>query len=370
MLSEYIDIENITLLLPYAGIVLGILFGITAQWSKFCFRSAVIEPHSNSRYPMTGAYLLAILIAGITTQLLVSTGLLSLEGTRFAQSDIALGPILIGGALFGSGMILTRGCPSRLTALAAQGNLRALFVLLVFAIIAYASLRGILAAPRNELAQLTTINAMPVLPQWAAILISLAALVFIWKSKITPRLIVASTSIGLIIALGWFTTGALLSDPFDPLPADSIAFTSGASDALFFTMVSSAISPSFPSGVFVGVLLGAFLAALFRKELRVEGFEDNRQTLRYLLGAAMMGVGGVWAGGCTIGAGLTGTSTLSIGAILALMAMTMGAVVTNAFLSSRKAVENTAIRNNQTQSNNAKPDPSLKPQTFAKENHA
>lgn len=319
-------------LLPLAGVLLGAFFGAFAQWSRFCFRSAVIQIQERSKSPMAGGYLIALLTAGVGAQLLASFGFITFEGTRFAQSELAIGPLLAGGLLFGAGMVLTRGCPSRLTVLAAQGNLRAVLTLVIFAIVAFASLRGVLAPLRRFLAEATTIQDSTfggVIPLWGAATICALALFFIWKSRVTTRLAVAGFGIGIVIVLGWFVTGAMFHDPFDPQPAQSLAFTSGASDALFFAMASSAIDPGFPAGVFVGVIFGAWFTAFWRRELRIESFENGSQTLRYIAGATAMGIGGVWAGGCTIGAGLSGTSALSVSAFLALFFMAIGAALTN-----------------------------------------
>lgn len=337
MLLELTGFENVDLgaVLPLAGLLLGGVFGVLAQQSKFCLRTAVIEAQTGSRFPMAGAYLIAMIIAAVLTQGLELADLITFEGTRFAQSDLALGPLLIGGALFGAGMVLTRGCASRLTVLAAQGNMRAVLVLLVFAVVAYASLRGILTLPRRSLAEATTVELGGVFPLWVGAVFLTGAAWIIWRSGVTLRLALYGGLIGIVVALGWFATGAFLADPFDPQPAESLAFTAGASDALFFVMVSSAVEASFASGVFAGVLIGAFLSAMIRKEFALESFENGPQTLRYLSGAALMGIGGVWAGGCTIGAGVTGTSAFSVAAYIALGSMIFGAMLTNWYLSSR-----------------------------------
>ena len=83
----------------------------------------------------------------------------------------------------------------------------------------------------------------------------------------------------------------------------------------------------FGVGLIGGVLVGAFLSAATRSELSLVSFADSRETLRYGAGGVLMGVGGVLAGGCTIGAGLSGVSTLSVAAILALLSIVAGAVI-------------------------------------------
>lgn len=337
MLAEFASFEDADLnaLLPIAGLLLGILFGAVAQASRFCLRSAVVQSSHARLSPMAGAYALALLAALGGAQALSFAGMIDFSETRFVSDTLPLGALVLGGLMFGGGMVLTRGCASRLTVLTAQGNLRALTVLTVFAITAYASLRGLLAAPRIAFTDATSFDIVAdqsVLPYTAAAaLVALLALI-VWRSGVGLRLALAGLTVGLVIIGGWFATGVLLMDAFDPRPAESLAFTSGASDALFYTMASTALEPGFGSAMVGGVLVGAFVSALFRRELQLESFEGPEQTVRYLGGAVLMGVGGVLAGGCTIGAGLTGLSTLSVAPLIALVAIIGGSAVTHAVL--------------------------------------
>ena len=68
------------------------------------------------------------------------------------------------------------------------------------------------------------------------------------------------------------------------------------------------------------------LVALVTRSFRWEGFRDAEDTASHLVGAVLMGVGGVTALGCTIGQGLSGLSTLTLGSFLALAAIIAGAV--------------------------------------------
>lgn len=338
MLAELYDIGDLslTMLLPVAGLVLGLIFGALAQSSRFCFRSAVIELQQEGRAPMAGAYLLALIVAVLGAQTLLRTDMVSFEETRFLSQTLPLGPLIFGGLIFGAGFILTRGCPSRLTVLTAQGNMRAGLVMVVFGITAYAAIRGIFAPLRASFASATSVSVpSAVLPDWAALVLLAIAVIVIWRSGVSLGKAIAGIGIGATVALGWWATGWLLQDSFDPTVPDSLAFTSGGSDAIFYLMVSTGIKPTFPAGVFAGVLLGAFLSAALRGELKAESFSTPGETARYLLGAVIMGIGAVWAGGCTIGAGLTGGSTLSVAALIAITATALGALVANQALNRR-----------------------------------
>ncbi len=138
--------------------------------------------------------------------------------------------------------------------------------------------------------------------------------------------------IGLVITAGWIGTGWLLLDEFDPLPVESMAFTSTWADTLFWTVASSSIPAGFGVGVIGGVFGGAFLSALVRGELAFASFTGAHETLRYVSGGALMGFGGVLAGGCTVGAGLSGVSMLSIAAIIALVSIAAGALIADRVL--------------------------------------
>lgn len=339
MLSEYAFFADTELgtLLPWAGLLLGFVFGVLAQRSRFCLRSAVVETTATRLAPMAGIYATALLVSVLGIYALSQAGLVAFDETRFFGDSLPLGALVLGGLMFGAGMVLTRGCASRLTVLSVQGNLRAVLVMLVFAITAYATLRGVLAKLRTSFTDSTSvaidhsgdIAALLGLNTAAVVMIAALALAaLIWRSGASRKVLLMGAGVGLVVVTGWFATGALLYDEFDPRAAESLAFTAGASEGLFFAMASTALEPGFAVGVIGGVLVGAFLATAAFREFELQSFETPQQTARYLCGAVLMGVGGVLAGGCTIGAGLTGASTLALAPMIALLAIIVGAKAT------------------------------------------
>ena len=136
------------------ALILGALFGAIAQHLKFCFRSAVMGM-GNQAQSARGLWLVALGTAVLVTQLLTVTGYISFDGHRLLDNDLPIAAILVGGVMFGIGMVLTRGCISRLTVLTGSGNLRALTVLIVFAVLAHATLKGVLAPLRVWLGSVT-----------------------------------------------------------------------------------------------------------------------------------------------------------------------------------------------------------------------
>ena len=116
----------------YLGILIGVCFGILAQRTKFCFRSALIVGRPNQD---TALWMSALVMALAGTQIMIFFGFVSFNEHRFLQNELPWLSIITGGSLFGAGMVLTRGCVSRLTVLVGTGNLRAAMVLLIFGIV-------------------------------------------------------------------------------------------------------------------------------------------------------------------------------------------------------------------------------------------
>ena len=322
------------------GLVLGCAYGALAQRSALCLRRSLVGQWRDC-LPALGAWAMALACAIAGTRLAVATDLISFEAHRFLASDVPVASALLGGALFGAGMVLTGGCVSRLTVLVGTGNLRALFVLLVFAVTAHAVMKGALAPIREALGnatvrggEATALTALPGGEAWPLVLV-LAALVFALRSGARISHLAMAGAIGLLVPLGWIGTGFVLLDDFDPIRVQSLGFTGPMADTLFWAVAATSISAGFGTGLAAGVLVGSLVAALAAGEFRWQSLEGPRQTGRYLAGAVMMGVGGVLAGGCTVGAGLSGVSTASLAALLALAAMAASARAVGVILAGR-----------------------------------
>lgn len=329
MLFEYYDIDP-RLAQVLAGLGLGLIFGISAQISRFCLRRAVagdVQERSSAAAVWVTGLAVAVLSAAVAERL----GFIAIEDHRLLSPTLPIAAILVGGLAFGVGMVLTRGCVSRLTVLSGTGNLRAMTVLLAFAVTAHAALKGVLAPVRTSLGSVSvdlpfgslaeTGFGIPLLAASVTVLASF--LIYRARPGIVP--VALGAVIGLVAVGGWVLTSTVLLDEFDPLPVQSAAFTLPWSDSLFWVIASSAIPAGFGVGFIGGVLGGSFLSAAARGELQLQSFSAPGETLRYVLGGALMGVGGVLAGGCTIGAGLSGTATGSVAALLALVAIIAGA---------------------------------------------
>lgn len=332
-----LPIQTVHLLL---GALLGLAFGIAAQVSRFCLRRAVAGEGGADRSALSVWMMaLGVAVAGIAWA--SGAGFVDLGDHRFMSSDVPVLAIVLGGLAFGAGMVLTRGCMSRLTVLGATGNLRALMVIAVFAITAHATLKGVLAPVRTGLGTLqmdfgiASLAALPGFAPAVAALLLIGAVILARRFGARTLHLAMGVVIGLVVVVAWAGTSVLLMDDFDPLPVQSLAFTLPWSDTLFFTIASTAVPAGFGTGLIGGVLLGSFLSAALRGELALQSFTSPAETLRYGAGAALMGVGGVLAGGCTIGAGLSGSALLSVAALLALGSIVLGAVVARLALAPR-----------------------------------
>ncbi|MBS0123919.1 YeeE/YedE family protein [Thetidibacter halocola] len=324
----------------FFALALGALFGLLAERTKFCFRRGLV---GEDRRQALGVWLTALAVAILGTQGAVAAGLIDFADHRLLVSDLPVAAILLGGVLFGAGMVLARGCASRLTVLAGSGNLRALTVLAVFAIVAHATLKGVLAPLRSALGAYTiplgdgaSLAALPGGAPVVAALLALAALAYALRSGNRPGTLIGAAALGALVPLGWVSTGFVLYDDFDPVALQSLSFTSPWAEGLFWAVASTSIPASFGVGLIGGVIGGAALSALASGRFQWQSFTSPRETGRYLSGAVLMGIGGVLAGGCTVGAGLAGIPTLSAAALLALLAIAAGGLATNAALASRE----------------------------------
>ena len=324
------------------ALLLGAIFGGLAERTAFCFRRSVVGAEKRTA---AGVWLIALATAVLGTQAAVQTGLIGFDDHRFMASELPIAAILIGGGMFGAGMVLTRGCISRLTVLSASGNLRALSVLTVFAIVAHATLKGVLAPVRATLGSVTIplgdLTGLAALPGgallWSA-LIGTGALAIAVRSGNRPGTLFLAAIIGLLVPAGWVGTGFVLFDDFDPISMQSLSFTAPGSESLFWLVASTSIPAGFGVGLIGGVIAGSLFTSLLFGSFRWQSFESPAQTGRYMTGAVLMGVGGVLAGGCTVGAGLSGIPTLSFAALLALAAIAGGALLADRVLRVRQPV--------------------------------
>jgi uncharacterized protein len=326
------------------GLLIGLGFGFFAQRSRFCLRSAVVEFWNRQGTAKLAVWLFAFSSAVVATQLFVTAGWLDVSQARQLSATGSLSGALLGGLLFGIGMILARGCSSRMLVLAANGNLRALLAGLIFAVTAQASLSGLLSPARNWLSGLWTIaggSSRDLLVQFhlghpGGVIFGLlwlaAAVHFARRARLSRREWLGGSGVGLTVALAWLITYRLGSQSFEIIPVQSLSFTGPSANMLMLVLSPPGQPWDFDLGLVPGVVFGSFLAALWGHELKLEGFTDGHSMRRYIAGAVCMGFGGMLAGGCAVGAGVSGAAVFALTAWLALIGMWLGAGLSNALI--------------------------------------
>lgn len=314
-----------------AGVVTGIIFGLSAEQSRFCLRAAAVEVARATLGPRMAVWLLTFSTGLLWTQVMHATGVIDLGTSRWLASPGTISGAVIGGMIFGVGMILARGCPGRLLVLGATGNLRAILSGLVFAVVAQMSLEGALSPLREWISGgwithgpnpniLWTLH----MPTGSGIAIGIGfaalALVIAFRNRVSWVMLLFGCGVGFSVAVGWYLTYTLSQISFDPVPVGSLTFSGPSADTLMYLLSANSVL-EFDVGLVPGVAVGAFVSALLAGRLIWQGWDGARSMQRYLAGAAMMGFGAMTAGGCTIGAGVTGGSTFALTAWVALVSM-------------------------------------------------
>lgn len=343
-LSGVLQIADEDVMAAAGGLLIGLLFGACAQRSRFCLRSACVEFGRGAIGGKVAVWLLAFAAAVAGTQTMIALGRLDVSAARQLSNTGSLSGAIIGGALFGVGMVLARGCSSRLLVLSATGNLRALLSGLIFVVTAQSALRGVLSPLRDRLAGLwtvsdtTTLNLLDTVGlgsaagPWLGGMFLVAAVFFAARNRVPVWGWIGSAGVGSAAALAWLYTYSLSQAAFDVVPVEAITFTGPSADTLMLVLNPPGGAIDFDIGLVPGVFLGSFLAALASGELRLEGFQGGAGMRRYIAGAVLMGFGGMLAGGCAVGAGLSGGSIFALTAWVTLTAMWAAAMAADAVI--------------------------------------
>lgn len=319
------------------GILIGLVFGFAALRSNFCLRTALITSDRAERVIQIRIWVIALLVAVFGIQVLIQQFSLDISDSIYQMAEINPLTLIVGGLLFGSGTVLARGCLARHLVLGGSGNIRSWVVALVAGLSAYATARGIFAYQRISLNELMAIQIDPqAMTAYVALcfgIIILLALIYLRKDIFIGEKAVQGLSWGIVIGAtiiaSFWITGIYAFDEFEPKAAESLRFTLPLGDSIVYLITHTGSAANFSIGLIGGTILGSFLGALTSARLELRSFETPQSTLRYLLGALFMGIGGVMALGCTIGQALVGLSTLSASAPIAILAMMVGGYITN-----------------------------------------
>ena len=356
---QEVDLKALSTLVLWASFGLSVLFGAITQRTHFCTMGAVSDIVNMGDWTRMRMWVMAMGVAMIGFNAMVALGWLDAANSIYGGPRFMGLSALVGGLMFGFGMVLASGCGSKTLVRIGGGNLKSLVVFTVLGVAAFATLKGITAVAR-----VATVDAVAVtlassqdLPSLlsaatgvakgllAALLgVGIGGLLIVWalarhEGRSADNLL-AGLGVGAIVAAVWWVSGRLgyvAEDPNTLQEAfvatnsrrmESLSFVAPVAYTLDWLMFFSDKGKLLTIGIVsvFGVVVGSAAYALLTKSFRWEGFRDAGDTANHLVGAVLMGVGGVTALGCTIGQGLSGMSTLSLTSFVATLSIVAGAV--------------------------------------------
>ena len=351
------DLSSLYTNVLWAVFALSLCFGWVAQKTHFCTMGAISDVVNMGDWTRSRMWVMAVALAIIGFHGMAAMGWIDASKNFYTSSRVIWLSALVGGALFGVGMVLASGCGSKTLVRMGAGSLKAVVVFAVMGIAAFATLRGVTAVLRVNTVDKVALELpggsglpglvargldMPGMVTWVAVAIAVAMLVWVFWSADFRRAnnVLAGVGIGGSVVAMWWVTGHLAFVPEHPETLDAVylATNSGQMESLTFTapmaytldwlVYFSDKSKVLTTGVVsvAGVVLGSFAYAVATRSFQWEGFRSTQDTALHIVGAALMGIGGVTAMGCTVGQGLSGMSTLSITSMLAVVGIVAGAL--------------------------------------------
>ncbi|MCR2746316.1 YeeE/YedE family protein [Limnobacter parvus] len=357
---EEINVGSIQSTVLWATFAVGLAFGAISHRTHFCTMGAVADVFNFGDWNRMRMWIVAISVATLGLQGMSLAGLANLNDTIYLNNQWSWLSGILGGVMFGAGMVLASGCGSKTLIRLGAGNLKALMVFVIMGISAYMTLRGVFGVLRANyldpvrfefessayLPDLLSnlISTEPsTISQVLAIALPLLLLIFALanKSAWNKEVILGGVGVGLTVLAAWWVIFQMAYIPEHPDTLEAAYLGSYANRAEGFSFVApyaftlewlmffSDQSRVLTVGVVAcfGVILGAAASALTEKSFRWETFQGVEDTANHTVGAVLMGVGGVLALGCTVGQGLSGVSTLSLASWVALFSIVLGAMV-------------------------------------------
>jgi uncharacterized membrane protein YedE/YeeE len=319
---EIYEIVNILML------ILGIVFGAIAQKKQFCFSGSIKDYLLSGSTKRAASVVLAIIVAIIGTAVVSNIFELNLTESSYYKENINYFTIILGGAMFGTGMMMSDGCSSRHIIKFAQGDSYSIVTVLMIGVFAYATTKGIFAPiimpmTNNE----TLINISSIVTNFSVnifILVSVLSVIlyFLLQRRISRIFqLWDGVLVGLLVPIGWYITGVIGSEAIErSINLGSLAFVYPSARSVETITSYTVIDLHFSVFLVAGVFIGAIVMSFFNKKYSfgcLANMKGSKLNSR-LIGGALMGVGGVLAIGCTVGQGLSGISTLAFSSVLAI----------------------------------------------------
>ena len=343
----------------WATFALAVVFGAIAQRTHFCTMGAVADIVNMGDRTRMRMWVLAMGVAVLGFNAMVALGWVQAAQTVYAGPKVIWLSNLLGGLLFGVGMVLASGCGSKTLVRVGEGSLKSLVVLVVLAVSAYATMRGITAVARVATVD-TVAFTLPMGQDLPSIVAAVSGLgktsTAAWVGGLLGLLMVGwalarpegraadtllgGLGVGAIIVAVWWVSGRLghlmehpvtLEEVFlatNSQRMESLTFVAPVAYTMDWLILFSDKSKLLSLGIVscLGVAVGSFVMARAKGTFRWQGFAGTEDTANHLVGAVLMGVGGVTAMGCTVGQGLSGISTLALGSFIAVAGIVAGAV--------------------------------------------
>lgn len=213
---------------------------------------------------------------------------------------------------------------------------------LIFAVTAQATLAGVLVPLRETISAWWTVeggSSRDLLAQLSlshtgglilGVIWAFAALYFVRKSPTrTFWMWVGGIGTGMMVAAAWGFSQWVANISFDPVQIQGITFSGPSAEWLMRVVSQPPPKLGFEFGILPGVFIGSAVGAWLGKDFKLEGFGGSYTMPRYIVGAICMGFGSMLAGGCAVGAGVTGGAIFAVTAWLTLLGMWIGAGLTD-----------------------------------------
>lgn len=357
---EEINVSHIEHTVLWTTFAVGLAFGAISHRSHFCTMGAVADLVNFGNWNRMRMWVLAISVAALGLQSLAALGYANLIDTLYLNNQWSWLSGILGGFLFGVGMVLASGCGSKTLIRLGAGNLKALMVFVIMGISAYTTLKGVLGVFRANyldpvqfefttspylpelLANMVSSNNSATTSATLAIALPLAMLTWALASKAAwnKEVLLGGIGIGLTTLAAWWIMFQIAYIPEHPDTleaayigtyanrAEGLSFAAPYAYTLEWLMMYSDASRVLTVGIVscFGVVLGATFSAVAEKSFRWETFQSVEDTANHSIGAVLMGMGGVLALGCSVGQGLSGVSTLSLASFFALGSIILGAI--------------------------------------------